>query len=168
MRSKEGFMRPMLLAAVALALAVPAIGCGESSDSAASQSQEDNAQDTARAKLEQCLRENGVDVPSGEGQGIGQLSDAEREKFQEAIDGPCADLRQDVIGDISPEQQQEFQDALTRFRDCMRDHGIEVPSGAPGEGGGGAAQLDRDDPDVQEAMEQCQDNLPERFGPRGG
>jgi hypothetical protein len=168
----------VLLLVGALALAPAAVGCGDSDDSggtsdpASSQSQQDNAQDTARTKLNQCLRDNGVEPPSqgGQGGGLGQLSEAEQQKFQEAIEGPCADFRDDVIGDVSPEQQQEFQDAAGKFRDCMRDEGIDLGTGTPGAGGGGGgglSQLDTDDPQVQEAMEKCQDLLPQ-FGGLGG
>jgi hypothetical protein len=155
-------MTVLLLGAVALVA-----GCGGSEDAAGTQSQEDNARDTARTKLEQCLRDNGVDPPGG-GAGITQLSEAEREKFQEAIDGPCAEYREDAIGDLSPEEEQELQDARVRFQDCMRDEGIDVPS--PGSGGG-LAQIDPDDPDVQAAMEKCQAELPPQIGggrPGGG
>jgi hypothetical protein len=166
-------IRSLRVLLVVGALATVAFGCGDSddggdaSDPAGSQSQQDNAQDTARAKLDQCLRDNGVEQPQGGG--LGQLSEAERQKFQEAIEGPCADLRQEVIGDVSPEQEQEFQDAAVKFRDCMRDQGIDLGTGTPGAGGGGGglSQLDTDDPQVQEALDKCQDLLPQ-FGGLGG
>jgi hypothetical protein len=169
----------LVLVLGALALALAAVGCGESdddggaSDPAGSQSEQDNAQDTARTKLEQCLRDNGAELPDqgGQGGGFGQLSEAERQKFQDAIEGPCADLRDDAIGDTSPEQQQEFQDAAVKFRECMRDQGIDVGSGTPGAGGGGGgglSQLDSSDPEVQEALEKCQDLMPELGGLGGG
>jgi hypothetical protein len=167
----------VLLVVGALALAPAAVGCGDSDDSggasdpASSQSQQDNAQDTARTKLNQCLRDNGVEPPGqgGQGGGLGQLSEAEQQKFRNAIEGPCADLRDDAIGDTSPEQDQEFQDAAVKFRDCMRDEGIDLGTGTPGAGGGsgGLSQLDTDDPQVQEALEKCQDLLPQ-FGGLGG
>jgi hypothetical protein len=165
----------VLLLVGALALAPAAVGCGDSDDSrgasdpANSQSQQDNAQDTARTKLEQCLRDNGVEPPSqgGHGGGVAQLSETARQKFQDVIEGPCAEFRDDVIGDVSPEQQQEFQDAAVRFRDCMRDEGIDLGTGTPGAGGGGLAQLDTDDPQVQEALEKCEDMMPQ-FGGLGG
>jgi hypothetical protein len=163
----------VLLLVGALALVPTAIGCGDSddgggaSDPASSQSERDNAQDTARTKLEQCLRDNGVEPPSQGGQGgIGHLSEAEQQKFQDAVEGPCADLRDDVIGDVGPEQRQEFQDAAVKFRACMRDEGIDLGTGTPG-AGGGLAQLDSDDPQVREALEKCEDLMPQ-FGGLGG
>jgi hypothetical protein len=167
-------IRPFVLVA-ALALAVPIAGCGGSDegsadDPAAAESQSDNDRDTARAKLEQCLRENGFEPPSegGGGGGLAQLSEADRQELQDAITGPCAEYREDAVGDISPEQQQEFQDARAKFTDCMRDEGIELPEPSQG-GGGGLAQLDADDPDVQAAMEKCQDVAPQiGRGPGGG
>jgi hypothetical protein len=170
-------VRVLLLLVGALALALTAIGCGDADDSggtsdpASSQSQQDNAQDTARTKLNECLRDNGVEPPSqgGQGVGMGHLSEAEQQKFRDAIGGPCADLRDDVIGDVSPEQHQEFQDAAVKFRACMRDEGIDLGTGTPGAGsGGGLGQLDTDDPHVQEALEKCQDLLPQLGGLGGG
>jgi hypothetical protein len=167
----------VLLVVGALALAPAAVGCGDSddnggaSDPASSRSQQDNAQDTARTKLEQCLRDNGVEPPGqgGQGVGMGHLSEAEQQEFRDAIGGPCADLRDDAIGDTSPEQDQEFQDAAVKFRDCMRDEGIDLGTGTPraGGGSGGLSQLDTDDPQVQEALEKCQELLPQ-FGGLGG
>jgi hypothetical protein len=154
-------IRPVVLLA-ALALAVPAVGCGGSDDAdpAASQSQEDNAQDTARAKLEQCLRDQGVERPEQPG----QLSEAQADEFREAIEGPCREYREDAIGDLSPEEQQEFQDALVKWQACMRDQGIDIPDGAPGQ----TSQFDPEDPDFQAAAEQCEGILPEQVGGRFG
>lgn len=152
----------------ALAVSVAACGSDSSADPAASQAEKDNARDTARAKLSQCLREQGVDVPAGGGvqQSRSQMSDADREEMQEAMRGPCARYRQQMQ-DARGVDDQEMQDALAKLRDCMRKQGIDVPAASESGGGPlGGAGLDRDDPDVQAAMETCRDELPDGF--RGG
>jgi hypothetical protein len=150
---------PVLLAAAALALA--ACGGGDGGGTT-SESTRDNAQDTARTKLEQCLRDQGLDVGGGSA-AIGQLSEADRLRLQEAIEGPCAEFREDAVGEVSPAEQQEFEDARTRFLDCLRNEGVEANAG------GGLAQLDPDDPEVQDAVEKCQALMPDiGAGPGGG
>lgn len=168
-------LSPLAVGLCALALGACG-GSGSTSASAASSNSEDR--DTARLKLTQCLRENGVDVPDNPGQGNGgqgnggrrSLSDADREKMQTAMQGPCKEFRQAAGGNISAEDRQAFQDAFQKFAQCMRQNGVDVPDPTQGGGprGGGARQsLNSDDPDVQAAREKCQDDLPQR-GLRGG
>lgn len=160
-----------LLAAAGLS-AVALGACGGGADAAPTGASDANDRDTARLKLTQCLRENGVDVPDGPGPGAGggQFSDADREKRRAAIDGPCKKLREAAVGEISAADRQEFQDAFAKFAQCMRDHGVEVPDiGAGGPPRAGLRGLDRDDPKVQAAREACQSTLPRRgAGGRGG
>lgn len=59
----------------------------------------------------------------------------------------------------------EFEDAFVEFAACMRDQGVPMDDpdfssfapGQRGEGGGPFASLDFDDPDVQAALDVCQD-----------
>lgn len=133
----------------------------------------DNDRDTARVRLQQCLRDQGIELPEpGQGGGPGGgggVDESDREKRREALEGPCKEFRQGAFGDISEEDRQELQDAFQEFASCMRDNGVDIPDMQPGQGGGpggGGRGLDRDDPDVQAAREQCQDKLPQRR--RGG
>lgn len=154
----------LALSACGGADATPAGASGVSSDS--------NDRDTARLKLTECMRENGVDVPddAGGGPGGAGLSDADREKARAAIEGPCKELREAARGNISEADRQEFRDAFAKFAQCMRDEGIDLPDITPGSGPpAGLRSLDRDDPKVQAAQEKCQSELPERpGGGRGG
>jgi hypothetical protein len=167
----------LLLGVGVLALAA----CGSSSSSSSSASSAD-ARDTARVKLQQCLREQGVDVPDNPGGGGGggggggaatRLSAADRTKLQQALQGPCKQDASGAFGQISDDQRQEFQDAFTRFSACMRKQGIDVPTPQPGSGGGPPAAggpppgggFDRSDPKVQAAAKSCQSLLPQ--GGRG-
>jgi hypothetical protein len=124
--------------------------------------------DAGRVRLQQCLRENGVDVPDNPGQGGGG-GNIDREALQEAIEGPCKEFQSEGFGNISEEDQQEMQDQFQKFSQCMRDEGVDVPDmGSGGGPPGGGEQLDQDDPDVQAAMEKCQGQLPQGAGPGGG
>lgn len=155
------------------AAALAACGAGSAAPVGAAGSANADERDAARVKLTQCLRDNGVDVPDGGGPAAGaggRLSEADREKRREAIQGPCKALRDAAFGEISEEDRQERQDAFATFAQCMRDNGVDVPdlAGGDGPGGGGALRrLDPDDPDVEAAREACQDKLPQRPGGRG-
>ena len=168
------------VAVAACTLLVAACGGSDGAESEASSStggasSASNEQDAARVRLQECLREQGVDLPAGGpgggDDGGGEPPDIDRDELQEAMEA-CAEFRDEAFGDIDEQDRQEFQDAFAKFSQCMRDEGIDVPEMTPGEGGGpggGGEQLDRDDPDVQAAIEQCQDELPQGgMGPGAG
>ena len=90
-----------------------------------------------------------------------------QKQLQDALEGPCKEFQSEGFGNISEEDQQEMQDRFQEFAQCMRDEGVEVPDITAGGGPpGGGEQLDRDDPDVQAAMEKCRRELPQG-GPGG-
>lgn len=160
---------PLLLGVGVLVLAA----CGSSSSSSSSASSAD-ARDTARVKLQQCLRQQGVDVPDtpgGGGGGGARLSTTDRTKLQQALQGACKQYASGAFGQISDDQRQAFQDAFTKFSACMRKQGIDVPTPQPGSGGGPPAGggFNRSDPKVQAAAKSCQSLLPQRGagGPGG-
>ena len=147
-------------------LALAATGCGSSStDSSATAST--NSQDAARVKFTQCMRDNGVDIPDNPGQGGGAAPNIDRTKLQAAAKA-CQKYQQAAVGDISDSQRQEFQDAFAKFSACMRQNGVDIPSPGSGNGppAGGGGQIDRSDPKVQAATKACQDKLPQG-GPGG-
>ncbi len=141
----------------------------------------------------QCMREEGIDLPdpdfSGEpGQGGGFLGqagiDPNDPDFQAAQE-KCGSNLQAIQGNFDPENQQEFQDAALALTQCLRDRGFDVPDpdfsqGGPGQGGGpgggggggilGDSGLDPDDPEVQAALEECQEQAfgDLDIGPPGG
>jgi hypothetical protein len=159
-------------AGTALAIAASALviaACGDDADSATSGSGGSAAessstdQDTAQVRLQECLRENGLDIPSGGTPDPGAFDDIDQDQLQEAMDA-CEDLQQEAFGEAGVDQS-EIQDQLARFTQCMRDEGIDVPDIRPGEGpAAGGAEIDQDDPEVQAALEQCQDQLPQGLG----
>jgi hypothetical protein len=157
---------PLLLGVGVLVLAA----CGSASTSTSSSASSADARDTARVKLQQCLREQGVDVPDNPGGGgaVTRLSATDRTKLQQALQGTCKQYANGAFGQISDDQRQEFQDAFTKFSACMRKQGIDVPTPQLGSGGGPPAGggFDRSDPKVQAAAKSCQSLLPQ--GGRGG
>lgn len=161
--------------AILLSLAVAAVlasGCGGADSEAKSGSNSANDRDAAQVKFRSCMRKNGVDVPDSPGQGGAgagrdDIDRAALEKAQKA----CQKYQKEAFGDVSPDQQEDFQDAFAKFSSCMREHDVDVPD--PGTGGGGGPpaggnnQIDQDDPKVQAAMKACQDKLPQGGGPGG-
>jgi hypothetical protein len=164
-----------LLSLAGLGMALAA--CGSGGGSAASAADADAKTETARVRLEQCLRDNGLDIKSSDG-GRRTFVRGNDAKARAAMQ-KCRKYRQAAFGSITPEQRQAFQDAFTKFAACMRQHGVDLPDpvagggpgGAPGvrrgAGAGGGARFDRASPTVQAANKACQDKLP-RNGPGGG
>jgi hypothetical protein len=142
----------------------------------------------------ECMRENGVENftdPEFEGEGRVRFGfragsgDGERpfdpndETFRKAQEA-CRDLMPDG-GNFqpSPEQRAAMEDAQLEFAQCMRDKGYDVPDPEQSEGGGPMmigpggrfGDLDLEDPDVREAMDECQqafDDILDEGGPRFG
>lgn len=166
-------MKMLLALAAGLLAALALAACGSSSDGTASAGNAANDRDTARLKLQDCLRTHGVDLPTPGGGGLrgNPPSAATRAKMQAALRGPCKGLAQGAFGNVTAEQRQEFQDAFAKFASCMRSKGVEVPSFTPGQGPpAGGARIDPNDPKVRSAMQTCRSNLPQggRFGGPGG
>jgi hypothetical protein len=158
-----------LLAIASCSLALTACGGdepnGETSGAAGTEASS-NEQDAARVRLQECLRENGVDLPDRQpGEGGGGLGDVDRDALEEAMEA-CEEHRDEAFGNLEGDRQ-EIEDAFAKFSQCMRGEGIDMPDVSFGEGGPPAGeQLDRDDPDVQAALEKCQDEMPQG-GPIG-
>lgn len=129
--------------------------------------------DAQRIRLQQCLRKEGIDVPepgSGGGRGaLRRLQGADRDKLQEALQGPCKSLAQNAFGNRTEAERQEFQDRFQKFRQCMKDEGVDIPDFEPGNGPPpiGRGGFDPDDPDFQEAAKACEDVAPRRPGGGG-
>jgi hypothetical protein len=166
-------LRFLSLAAV-LASTVALAACGGSSDSSSTTSSSDgssassgtsNAQDAARVKLLQCVREQGVDVPDTvlDTGSLAQLSAAERERAEAALRGPCKKYASKAFGDTDP-QSPEFLDALTKYTVCLRKNGVDVPDPDPNAPRTGIMSLDQSDPTVAAAMSACQDKRPSMNG----
>lgn len=159
----------LLLACAALAL--PLAACGSSGGGGGAGLDADNARDTAQLKLQECLKEQGVAPPerrtgSGGDGGVEvrRPSDAEVEKLQDALEGPCKDEQEAAFGSISEEDRAKMEDARIRMTACLREHGVEMPE--PDGDGPVIMRLDARDDELQQAMDACRDELPEEL--RGG
>lgn len=121
--------------------------------------------------------------PEGGGEGGG----ANRELRQTAMEA-CGDPPSGAFGGFERPDPSEMQDTAVEFAQCMRAEGIDMADpdfsamgegGEPSEGGGAAGgpgggpgggilgDLDRQDPEVEQALEQCQSILADRFGQGG-
>jgi hypothetical protein len=159
-----------LLALAACALLLAACGSSSSGSSAATSSDD---RDTARLKLQECLRKQGIELPQRNGSSQpARPTGAERQKAQAAMQGPCRQYAQNAFGNLSEEQRQELQDQFAKFAACMRQHGVDLPDIRPGQGpSAGGVQMQRNTPLFQKASQACEKLRPQRpggGGPGGG
>ena len=178
-------VRPFVLALLAVAaLGFAACGGGEAETEASSssdgQTTPENEEELrqAQVKFAECMRENGVDVPdpaSDEGPmriRVGPGSGIDQEDFEKAAK-ECEKYREDIRPELSEEELEERKQQALEFARCMRDRGIDMPDpqfsedGGVRIGGGGddAPRFDPDDPDFQEAEEECGQDLFEEGRP---
>jgi hypothetical protein len=177
------------LAVLLLALGAVASACGSSSsgdgvaalDDAAStttaeSTDSSDGQDTEEAALAwaKCMREHGVDVPDPQVGDNGQLTiragsrgrsldPPDSDAFQKAQKACGTPFGRSGRPPISPEQREQFQEAMLAFAKCMREHGVDMPDPQfSGEGGAfraiqrGGSGFDPDSPTFQEAQKACQ------------
>jgi len=158
------------------------------------QAMSDDEIEEAALAFTQCLRAEGLDVPDPEFDGEGGFTfdfrgafrdgsgDGPNDEFQAALE-VCEPLMEGVAQQFEPPDLSEIEDDLLAFAECMRDNGIDLPDpdmsvladgpgAGPGRGIFGDVDLDPNDPDVEAAVEVCQDELafggPGRIGPGGG
>lgn len=127
----------------------------------AASSETSSGQDSASVKLQQCLREQGLDVPDAEGHGAyAALSPADRQRLQDALEGPCREFRSGAFSDADEEDQStEMLDAITGFTTCLRKNGVDVPDPDPSNPFEVLHTLDETDPKIAGAAAACQDEL---------
>ncbi len=177
--------------AVALVLAAGLSACGSSastsSTAAASASggvaTSSSAQFQARLNLAKCFRAHGINVPdptsgggpAGGGGGIFRaLRSYPRAQIQTATQACRSYFSQAFTRpNLTPAQIQQRQQALVKFAQCLRSHGVNVPDPtANGSGGGfGFARqfgsVARNSPAFQAASKACASVRPQ-FGRGGG
>lgn len=155
------------VAALALALALVAAGCGGGDEEAAAgRTTTGGTADPQDAMLAyaRCMRENGADVPDPQDGGMvitpesGPRTEAERRRFDRAHEQCAEHLENARPPQLSEEQQAELQEAALEHARCMREHGIDMPD--PRFEGGTAriplGKLDLSDPDFREAQKACE------------
>jgi hypothetical protein len=95
----------------------------------------------------------------GTGTGTGN---PRRAQFQAATK-VCGNPPQGAFGGFNRQNSQEFQDAALKFAQCMRKNGVNMPDpnfssgsgGGVGPGGGFFRSINRNDPNVQKAIQIC-------------
>lgn len=163
-------MRRLLLVVPALLAALAIAGCADADDDpSVATAGEGGDAGTAELTDEQqvqafveCLRDQGLDVPDPEpGTGVGGIlhdSGIPREELLPALQA-CQHLAPDG-GVVNHLQDPAVQDQLREFAQCMREHGVDVPD--PDPNGGfpfGEGVIHPDDPEVQAALEACEEHL---------
>jgi hypothetical protein len=146
-------------------------GCGSSGGKAAVTSSASASASGGFAAYTACLRQHGVNVPttrptarpSGGGGGFfgGGAGGGANQQARQA----CQSLAPQG-GGIGGRGMQETQ----AFRSCLADHGVKLPTPAPGAnrtpgaqrspGAGGFGRFDTSDPKVAKAVKTCQPLLP--------
>jgi hypothetical protein len=172
------------------ALGVALTACGSSSPSTTNASAGSGGSSTtssstryqARLNLAKCLRAHGVNVsdpsPNGGLPGGGETLRTlqSNPNFQSAIKA-CAQYQRQAfpLGNLSPAQRAQFQQALVKFAQCMRAHNVNVPDPTTSAGGGfrifrQVPSSERNSPAFRSAAQACSSNLPFRPGgrPPGG
>jgi hypothetical protein len=141
----------------------------------------------------ECMRENGIEMEDptvdedgnvipgqptnlpepeagegGQGGPGGALGEELRAGFEE-----CGDLLEGSAFGFTQTDQTELQDQLLELAQCLRDQGLDVadpdltnPAAGGGPGEGGPFGIDFQDPEMQAALEQCEEFLP-NFGGDG-
>jgi hypothetical protein len=153
--------------------------------------------EAAAVAFTECMRENGIEMedptvdadgnvipgrptdlpePDDNGQvraGNGELGEDLRAAFEE-----CGDLLDGTAFGFTPQDLTELEDQLLELAECLRGQGLDVADpDLSGQGGGpeggGPFGIDFQDPEVQAAMDQCEEFVPgiadgEGGGPRIG
>jgi hypothetical protein len=155
-------MRHLFLALLAVPVLLAA-GCGGSSPSSKSSGQNTQAQ---QLKYAQCMRQHGVNVsdPNQNGDQTIQNPQGGVQQMQ-AAEQACQKYAPN--GGQPPKPSAQQQDAMIKFAQCMRNHGIPIPDPPSQPQPGGAVPLipqnsgvDQNSPQFQQAQQACQHYLP--------
>jgi hypothetical protein len=157
-------------------LGVGVAACGSSSSSSGSATTS-GTQYQARLNLAKCFRSHGINVPDpssgggpAEGGGVFRSLRSYSQAQVQAATQACRQYLAQAFPrlNLSPAQRAQLQKQLTKFAECMRSHGVNVPDPTFNSGGGfGFRQqfksIDRNSPAFKSALTACQSLRP-RFG----
>jgi hypothetical protein len=125
---------PLILAAVAAALALGA--CGSSDNDGGSGGKGASRQDKAfegALKFSKCMREHGVDFPDPQRAGTGGIKITGRninpnDPKTKAAQSACQKYMQIGGGEtIDPAKRAKLQESALNYARCMRGHGVNMP-----------------------------------------
>lgn len=128
---------PLILAAVAGALALGGCGSGNNPNGGAPSANDQDKAFEGALKFSQCMRQHGVDMPDPKRDANGGISisgppGGQRTKLgdpkMKAAQSACQKYM-DVGGGppMDPAQQAKLQDAFVAYAGCMRGKGIDMP-----------------------------------------
>jgi hypothetical protein len=147
-----------LLAMLAIGISALAPGACGGSDSDDTTAPSSSDRDSARVRLIQCLREQGLDIPDDIGESGAPPAGIDGEALEDALNGPCAEFRSGAFGDATESGLADAQEKMDKYAQCMRDAGFDFPDVELGNGPPTALhELDQSDPDFQAADEKCAD-----------
>jgi hypothetical protein len=157
-----------ILGILALTAVLAAGACGGSSAAGSGTTSTTVDPDQAMRAFATCMREHGVDMPDpvsdGKGRGRVTLSGkpGDEQKLTDAQKACDKYMKAAGPSNLSPQNRQAMQDAMVKFAQCMRSHGIDMPD--PGADGGGVMIKSKpgtrevvDDPAFQAAEKECRD-----------
>ncbi|HKF16701.1 MAG TPA: hypothetical protein VKF14_05865 [Candidatus Dormibacteraeota bacterium] len=170
-RFSGGLRRALVVLATAPLLACACVGNPFAPKDTAAQQKHDVEQ--MALKWAQCMRDHGVNVPDP-GQGRPVRIQAEAQDQQQIQDAMNACQRYQPKGGNGPGKvDQKTLDQLTKFAQCMRDHGIPMQDPKASGGGvqitgGGPGSVEPDSDQFQQAQQACQHYLPSEMQPKSG
>ncbi|GAB3464809.1 hypothetical protein GCM10027570_52860 [Streptomonospora sediminis] len=172
---RTSLKRSVWTAVPVLAVGLALAGCGAmgGQQSAGPSASPSMSVDEQRVAFSECMRENGVDMPDP-GQEDGgariQLDEGTDQSDVEEAMQACEEYR--VGGDAGAGADPADTEKRTEYAECMRENGVEkFPDPAPAEAGEGAREADEDvvnDPDLDQAAEECRSLLPGTGAGAGG
>lgn len=152
----------------AFASLVVLAGCGSNAGAASSSTSSSDARASA-LKYARCMRDHGINISdpqvSGNGGGFSVRINGssgvnpDSAQFQQAQNA-CKKYLPNG-GQLSPEQQAQFQQKALAYARCMRAHGIDIPDPQVSSGGGlrVPGSVNPDDPHFQQAQKACESIL---------
>jgi hypothetical protein len=157
-----------LVASCALA-SVALAACGGAGPNAAASAAQNSEREIV--KFARCMREHGVDVSTPNASGGGPIRvKSTNPQAMEAAQKACQ--RYQPKGgkeNLSPAERAQREDQVAKFAKCMREHGVEVQTQAPGSGGFGIRikDVNPESPGFQSAQKACERFMPKLRQARG-
>jgi hypothetical protein len=148
---------------ITILLSIALSGCGIGANAA----KPSPTPDPQKAELAwaQCMRDHGVNLPDpGTSSGPVQLN-VDPTTMDAAQNACKSKLKGQNLKRPSAAEQARMRDALVKFSQCMRAHGINLPDPQFNENGatlrvGGDSSIDPNSAEFQAAQKACQKNLP--------